>query len=119
MEKITKISIKNGRLASDISNLPDGNYIVYALKEDETKNISYYQRLYGALKDTLYKEGETGYTPKEIHELAKKQIFPTLDEQDFTTIDFNYSTKYLTLKGWIHFIDKFKIMAQEQFNCYI
>jgi hypothetical protein len=119
MEKITTIKVKEGQIITDLSHLPDGSYILYALKEEENKDISYYQRLYGALKDTLYKEGETGYTPKEIHNLAKYDIFPKLDEEDFTNIDFDYSTKFLTLRGWQHFIEKFKIFAQEYFNCYI
>ena len=117
------VEITDGKVNFDFSDVPNGKYILILQEVYQVKNISYYQRLYGAMKSTLYNEGETGYKLSEIHSLAKDEIFPKL----YQDIESNFisdrgegwSTSELSMEGWINFIREFKIFSQEKFNCYL
>jgi len=81
----------------------------------ETKE---YQKAYFALRDYVYKNGNTGYTHLELHQLSKQHILPMLADEDDCWeggVSMN-STKNLTTKGWHQFIEQFKVFCLDNFN---
>jgi hypothetical protein len=82
---------------------------------------------YFSLRDAVYKEGETGYTKVEIHEIGKRYILPLLlDEDDNFDLDAysiqdilkapNLSTRWLSNKGWDMYIEQFKSFCNDSFG---
>jgi hypothetical protein len=77
-----------------------------------------HQEAYFALRDYVYKNGNTGYTRLELHQLSKQHILPMLADEEACWLDNveELSTKYLSEKGWNLFIEQFKVFCLDTFN---
>jgi hypothetical protein len=75
-------------------------------------------KLYFFFRDELWKNGNTGYTRVELHNLAKQHILPLLlDEPDCWVGNvITTSTNDLTEHGWKLFLEEFKNWALSNFN---
>lgn len=114
------------KLMDYIDSLKDG---LYEISIDQIVGKLKLIRHYFALRDVLFKEGNTGYTRAELHSLAKDEILLpkvddlslfSLDDVDISDIKENeISIYWLSEKGLKIFIDEFKQFAFEKFNCYI
>lgn len=97
----------------------DGEYIVY-FYEIRPKNIEEWRKYYFFLRDTLFEDGETGYTRKELHEIGKATILPILSDNDLCFLNAGRdSTSSLSEHGWQEYVKLYKEWAFESFNCYL
>jgi membrane-anchored glycerophosphoryl diester phosphodiesterase (GDPDase) len=88
--------------------------------------INKLRKNYFALRDTLYHDCSTGYTVIELHKLFISYLFPLLiDEEGVFNVEYDnvvdvvgsqFSTRWLTERGWSILINEFKNWSQENFN---
>jgi hypothetical protein len=115
------ITLGREKLAQTVSML-DGVYMV-TFHSLLPKNEDEWRRYYFLLRDTLYEDGETGYSKIELHDMAKASLLLQVNQDDGNVKDLDkrkiLSTKNLTEKGWDEFVGLFKEWAYESFNCYL
>lgn len=92
--------------------------------ENAAEPVVNLRKSYFAFRDRLHDEYGTGYSKVELHELAKKYIFPKLIENpdNFTDIgkqQSELSVTWLSEQGWKSYIEEFKLFCAENFNFYL
>jgi hypothetical protein len=81
-------------------------------------NTKKHQEAYFALRDYVYKNGNTGYTRLELHKLSKQFILPLLADEEACWVNIveELSTRNLSEKGWNLFIEQFKAFCLDKFS---
>lgn len=82
------------------------------------------RKTYFSMRDEVYFHSSTGYSKIELHELAKKVIFPKLVDDPDNFIEGGKAQKELSVtwlseQGWKSFIEEFKLFCAENFNTYL
>lgn len=85
-----------------------------------TKPIETLSKKYFFMLDEAVRNGETGYSKAELHELFKGEILPKLfDFKNYFTDDTRkLSTRNLSHDGWVAFMEQVKVEANHNFGYY-
>jgi len=123
MSKIIKISYES---IDGVIHYVDGNKDIQTIllatpkhiQFKKTGSITSLRNKYFALVDELHKACNTGYTKSELHSNLKCYTVRGFEEFPDLVTKFTgeYTTKYLTAKGWSEAIERLRARALDIFN---
>lgn len=112
--------IKRNLDAGNCLGLPAGLYYLEITAASNLSTTEEYRKLYFAMRDIVWQEGNSGYCKAMLHEVIKSFIFPKLTEASFfKRTPPVLSTTNLSLLGWKKFIEEFKQFVQDEFNIFL